>query len=315
MTLLLRQLFNSNGLKGSLVNLAAQRGIKRWVAPTRMEMRKRKEKMGPQPISRRSAFVEWNYAAEIYAFGKRLSEDFEEDLLKQALTHKSYLDVEIERQKEVGIEDGHLTLKDNTGLIEEGEKFMTYYIKGYLRIMLPQFPEEGICAVHDYLMTNEVLAHVSSHIGTKDILLCAEYPPSEKTLANTIKAIVGALLKGEENKEEAQSTAGGLVHDLVITQLAGRDLNELWVGLGGNAIATLAAILHRDGRGPPEPRLLYEAGPSTILASYAVGIYSDKELVGCECHFTICQKTVAMNHGLRNGSTREPFYNKPASMK
>ncbi|XP_071448856.1 large ribosomal subunit protein mL44 [Hetaerina americana] len=281
MTFLLRQVFQPNGLRGSLISLTAPlRTFKRWVAPTLVEMKRRKQKMGPQPIPRRSSFLEWNYAAELYAFGKRLNEDFEDNLLKQALTHKSYLEEEIKRQKEVGIEDVQLTLKDNSELIEEGEKFMTSYIKGYLRIMLPRFPEEGICAVHDYLMTNEVLAHVSSHIGTKDLLLCAEHPPTEATLSNTLKALVGALLRGEDDKEEAFARAGGLVHDLVITQLAGRDLNELWVGIEGNAIATLAAVLHRDGRGPPEPRLLYETGPTTILASYAVGLYSDKEMVG-----------------------------------
>lgn len=261
--------------------ISVQRSIKRWVAPTRMEMRRRKIKMGPQPIPRRSSFLEWNYNAELYAFGKRLNEDFKDDLLKQALTHKSYVEKEIEKQKEVGIENIQLQLKDNMELIKEGENFLTSFIKGYLRNVLPRFPEEGICAVHDYLMSNQVLAHVSSHIGTKDLLLCEEHPPSEITLAHTLKALVGALLKGIVNDEGDITSVGNLVHDLVITQLAGRDLNELWVEAEGNATAMLANILHRDGRGPPEPRLLYEAGPTTILASYAVGLYSDKEMVGC----------------------------------
>lgn len=46
--------------------------------------------MGPLPVKRRNTFLEWNYNSEIYAFSKRLNEDFNEDLLRRAFVHSSY---------------------------------------------------------------------------------------------------------------------------------------------------------------------------------------------------------------------------------
>lgn len=37
---------------------------------------------------RRSNFIDWNYGAEIFAFGKRLNENFTPELLTQAFTFK-----------------------------------------------------------------------------------------------------------------------------------------------------------------------------------------------------------------------------------
>lgn len=67
------------------------RGIKRWVAPTLRELQRRKLKAVPEKIVPRSDYLEWNYDAEIYAFGKRLGEKFEQNILRRALTHKSYV--------------------------------------------------------------------------------------------------------------------------------------------------------------------------------------------------------------------------------
>jgi large subunit ribosomal protein L44 len=85
-----------------------------------------------------------NYHAELYAFGKRLSEEFEKDLLQRALTHRSYIVQEELRQKEVGIEDPKLSLEDNQELTRRGETLMSEYLKRHLRVALPLFPEEGI---------------------------------------------------------------------------------------------------------------------------------------------------------------------------
>lgn len=53
-------------------------------------MQKRRDKLGPEAPSPRSSFLEWNYEAELYAFGKRLGENFDRQILKQALVHRSY---------------------------------------------------------------------------------------------------------------------------------------------------------------------------------------------------------------------------------
>lgn len=66
------------------------RGHKRWVAATLVQLKLQRDKLGPEKPLPRSTYLEWNYDAEIYAFGKRLNEDFQEDLLRTALINRSY---------------------------------------------------------------------------------------------------------------------------------------------------------------------------------------------------------------------------------
>lgn len=89
-------------------------------------------------------FLSRNYHAELFAFGKRLGEEFRKDLLQRAFTHRSYIVQEEMRQKEVGIEDPKLSLEDNQEFIRRGETLMSEYLKCHLRVALPRFPEEGI---------------------------------------------------------------------------------------------------------------------------------------------------------------------------
>lgn len=100
-----------------------------------------------------------------------------------------------------------------------------------------------------------------------------DFPVEEVTLATTLKAIVGALAESS-----GENRAREFVRDFVLTQLAGRDVNEFWEVK--DPLGTLTDILKRDGRGEPEPRLVNECGRNTILASYQVAVYSDKQFIG-----------------------------------
>lgn len=249
------------------------RGIKRFVVPVKKMMLKRKREMDPQPPQPRNTFIEWNYNAELFAFGKRLGEEFKKDYLQQAFVDRSYIIMEEEKQKKVGIEEPDISLKDNSEFVRLGELLISKYAKRYLRTVFPRFPEEGICSVSDYLLSDEVLADISKNIGTSDIILLSEHPPSTTTLANVLKAIVHALeLSSGENR------ATLFVRDFIITYLSGKDINELWNIKDPEKV--LASILERDGRSKQEPRLIAEAGKSTILAAYQVGLYSEKEFIG-----------------------------------
>ena len=63
------------------------------------------------------------------------------------------------------------TLVSNEKLAEEGKKCILDTLKVYLRTTLPYLPEEGIEAVTKFLTSEELLAHVSFHIGTLDLVL------------------------------------------------------------------------------------------------------------------------------------------------
>lgn len=127
--------------------------------------------MGPQPPEQRSKFIEWNYHSELFAFANRLNEQFDQKLLQQAFTNRSYIIKEELKQQEVGIENPDTNLNDNNILIEKGDQIINEYVMAFLLSQLPQFPIDGIKAIHNYLITNEMLAYISSNLGTSDLIL------------------------------------------------------------------------------------------------------------------------------------------------
>lgn len=73
------------------------------------------------------------------------------------------------------------------------------------------------------------------------------------------------------------------VQDLVVTQLYGLDINELWNP--ADPVGNLTAILKREGKAEPDFRLIKQSGSNSILAVYYVGVYSDKNFIA-EGNFT-----------------------------
>ncbi|GLV32064.1 mitochondrial ribosomal protein L44 [Carabus blaptoides fortunei] len=256
--------------QSSLIYRADIRHIKRWVSPTLRELKRRRDKLGAEREIARSSFLEWNYNSEIYAFGKRLNEEFDKKVLQQALTDRSYIIQEETRQKECGIEDSKLNMEDNSSLIREGEEFIIACVQQHLKESLPKFPEDGVQAICNHLTTSASLANVALHIGLRDIVLCAEYPVGNATLSNTFKAVVAALAHSS-----GATRANEFVQDFVVLrQLADQDVNALW------HIEKPMEMLSQLLKCTPEPRLCNHSGGNTILAAYQVGLYLDKQCVG-----------------------------------
>ncbi|KAK2711251.1 hypothetical protein QYM36_012435, partial [Artemia franciscana] len=112
-----------------------------YVAPYLRELRRRKDvqlkKLGDFSTPR-SKYIEWNLQAEIYAFGKRLGEEFDQELLKRAFTHKSYIQQELEQRKSLGIEDSSLALEDNEEFINKGDRIVSDTVVKYIKNALPR---------------------------------------------------------------------------------------------------------------------------------------------------------------------------------
>lgn len=145
------------------------------MAPTLKELNRRKRKAIEegtfQKHEKRSGFLEWNFSAEIYAYNARLNENFRLELLVQAFTQRSYIAQEELRQREVGIEEPVVNLKDNFELAKKGEEIVHKYVTAFVRSHLPLYPDAGVTAVKDYLCSREKLAFVSSQLGNKEIIL------------------------------------------------------------------------------------------------------------------------------------------------
>ncbi|XP_029169915.1 39S ribosomal protein L44, mitochondrial [Nylanderia fulva] len=258
------------------VNYQGQRGIKRWVSATQIEITNRKKRIArwtPQQEPKRNTFLDWNRSAETYAFNTRLSEKFNIEKLEQAFTHRSYVIQEEQRQKEMGIEEPKLDIQDNTELIMKGEKLTSEIVQNYLTQALPRVPENIIILLHDYLLDEEILAKASFHIGTKDIILTEEHPVAQKTLADTFLALVAALAESVDANH-----AANFVKDFLIVILAEKDLTEIWNP--AQPVEILNDVLQKQNRSPAEPRLIGQAGQNTLLVVYHVAMYSDKEFLG-----------------------------------
>jgi len=223
------------------------------------------------PIDRRSSFSDWNYEAELTALNSRLGENIPLQVLSEVFTTESHIQEEKEKQEKLNI-DIQLNLKSNEELSAEGIGLLDRCLTSWLRGALPALPEQGIQAVKEYLTSEDVLTDIAFHIGCKDLIQAVEYPPLKADYAKAFQALVGALARIDVSRAET------LILDLVAVQLIGKDLNEIWDV--GNPMRVLSMILNNEGMGPPEPRLLWQCGPKTILSSFTVGIYSDKQLIG-----------------------------------
>lgn len=66
------------------------------------ELKRRRDKIGPEAPSPRSSYLEWNYEAELFAFGKRLGEEIDTNLLKKVLTQREYANLQEFKAQEAG---------------------------------------------------------------------------------------------------------------------------------------------------------------------------------------------------------------------
>jgi dsRNA-specific ribonuclease len=100
--------------------------------------------VAPHKLRARSEWADWNYSAEIFAFNKRLSENFEESSLQIAFTHSSYVNVEKKRRNQLQLSNEEFHIEHNQQFVERGQTHLNHFLPQYLRCYLPQLPEEGI---------------------------------------------------------------------------------------------------------------------------------------------------------------------------
>jgi len=272
----------------------------RSVAPFLREVNRRQEiveldhmlKQEVVPIPRRSSFTDWNYQAEIKAFQARIGEKFDKALLARAFVTESHVKMEMKKQEELGVEVS-TGLLDNTKLASDGLIIITDALGSWLRGALPLLPEEGIEAVINYLTTETMMADIAFHLGMRELVLSEEYPPSANTLCSSLQALIAALATTDKEK------ANLFVTDIIATQIAGKDINEIWSLV--DPMGILTKILTGSGLPAPESRLMWQTGPGTILSNHMVGIFCDKEIIGESSGETLdIAEEMAARDALRN---------------
>lgn len=226
-----------------------------------------------KPAINRTSFTDWNPNAELFAFGKRLSEDFRLPVLQQAFIHPSYIEKELKKQKEIGIEEPAVEIQDNSSLVDSGTTLLHSCVSAFVKGKLASGPSELHASVVEYLTSNELISKLARNLGAVELILSADEPLQEITLANTFRAIVAALAESS-----GQDRANTFIHDFVCTSLNQLDITEQWKI--EDPVQELDKLCASRNLSAPEPRLIGQCGTNTLLASYNVGIYSDKKMIG-----------------------------------
>ncbi|XP_066153875.1 large ribosomal subunit protein mL44 [Euwallacea fornicatus] len=264
------------------------RQIKRWVAPTLKQLAARRKKVGPDPESPRSSYLEWNYDVELCCFAKRVGEEFDNSLLKQAFVQREWANMQEFKSKESG-DCSFEPLQHNYELSQNGLKLISKIIK---EAYSKSYPTDIVKAVCDHLTTDEMLAHIAKHLGMRDLVKSQEYPPETKTLADAFKAIVSALSVSSDFQRVQQ-----FVNDFVIVQMNGKDIYDIWTP--EKPYEYLIKLLQEKGVSEVELRLCNQSAINTILANYQVGLYNAKDKsclgLGWGENVKIAKDTAALN--------------------
>lgn len=93
-----------------------------------------------------------------------------------------------------------------------------------------------------------------------------------ETLAATLFALVAALSRSVDVVH-----AGVFVRDFIIATLSDKDITAIWTP---DPVQTLDDILSREKRGAADYRLAAQNGVNTVLSTYQVAVYSDKQFIG-----------------------------------
>ncbi|XP_006890379.1 PREDICTED: 39S ribosomal protein L44, mitochondrial [Elephantulus edwardii] len=228
----------------------------------------------PPPPVRRSEKPNWDYHAEIQAFGHRLQETFSLDLLKTAFVNSCYIKSEEAKRQKLGIdkEGVLLSLKDNRELSEQGTSFSQTCLTQLFEGAYPDLPSEGIRSLVDYLTGEDVVCHVARNLAVEQLTLSAEFPVPTAVLKQTFFAVIGALLQSSGPERAAL-----FIQDFLITQLTGKELFEIWKIV--NPMGLLMEELQKRKVSAPECRLTRQSGSTTALPLYFVGLYCDKKLI------------------------------------
>ncbi|XP_008065426.1 39S ribosomal protein L44, mitochondrial [Carlito syrichta] len=253
------------------------RGVKKGLRAAfrfQKELERRRLLRCPPPPMRRSEKPDWDYHAEILAFGPRLQETFSLDLLKTAFVNSCYIKSEEAKRQKLGIEKEAvlLNLKSNQELSEQGASFSQTCLTQLLEDEYPDMPTEGIRSLVNFLTSEEIVCHVARNLAVEQLTLSAEFPVPPTILQKTFFAVIGALLQSSGPERTAL-----FIRDFLITQMTGKELFEMWTII--NPMGLLVEELKKRNISPPESRLTRQSGSTTALPLYFVGLYCDKKLI------------------------------------
>lgn len=217
----------------------------------------------------------WDLDAKVDSIADRLGHDPKElPSLKAALTHFSALGV---RHKVKGIASGDF--QHNGRLAVLGQQVLGHVVSESLFHSYPDMEGNLILDVVTHLTSTECLAKVANQLGVVYVVRSKSKlsePSRAYLLARALRAVIGVVYTDVGPKSTRK-----VVRDFVVSQLEGRDLNEL-IKLQHPKFM-LCSILRGLGQPPPTAKLVQESVRNTLFPSYVVAVYSGDSLLAEGC--------------------------------
>jgi len=186
------------------------------------------------------------------------------DFLKQALTHRSYLN-----------ENRRWSLEHNERLEFLGDAVLEMIVTDYLFGQYPGEPEGKLTEYRSTLVNIKVLSTLAREIGMNDFLLLSRGESKdtgrarELILGNAFEAVIGALYI-----DQGYDTA----RDFVTTHLLNRSEEFIAQGLSRNTKSKLQEVVQEQLKVTPTYAVLEESGPDHDKR-FVVGVYFGSDLI------------------------------------
>lgn len=211
----------------------------------------------------------WNYDTELAALAARLGQKVKDvPSLVNSLQQEG-------KVKTVSTGTKQIVMKDNR-LSVLGRSTMMHYVNEYLHFSYPMMDGSMLTDLADFITSRDSLVKLADHFGVTDLIRSKSgftFQSNPSTISQSFCGILGAIYCDQGPKSTKK-----LVHDVIIAQLSGCDLQEI-IKLQHPRFM-LNAILSSQKRQKPVSRLISESGRATHFPSFVVGIFSGDNCLG-----------------------------------
>lgn len=206
------------------------------------------------PVPRR-LLGNWDENAERSCFQARLGINLEDELLEAVF-------------RATNSEDSQKCSHED--LVQAGVDFSSKLIESWLSATYKRAPQSCLEKLAEFLLGDENITHVASHLGYDDLVFAEECPTSAAVLSNCFRASIGAV--SIDNPEKAAY----IILDHVVPQLVGKDiLHDIWQPY--DPMRMLNDILKEHNKDEVEARLVSQTGVNTVLPTFQVALFSGQK--------------------------------------
>ena len=240
---------------------------------------------------------------DLSSFEKKINYSFKnQNLLKEALTHRSYIN-----------ENPDWGVSHNERLEFLGDAVLELTVTEILFLKYPEMPEGELTSIRAALVNYQMLAEVAKIIGLEEVILLSKGETKdtgrarEVILANALEALLGALYL-----DSGYEITKNFVSETVLSRLSKVMSEELYK----DPKSYLQEITQEKMKLTPAYEILSEEGPDHAKV-FESGVYFGKKLIAAgkgfskqEAEVEAAKKAleeISQKHNTNNANVYDPF--------